>query len=485
MRKKAMQRPNILWICSDQQRFDTLGCYGNSFVHTPHLDGLAETGTLFEYAFSQSPVCTPSRACFLTARYPRTCRTRQNGADIPENEVLLTKLLADGGYECGLSGKLHLSSCNPLVCKTMERRIDDGYSEFHWSHDTGAGWGTHNEYYAWLEGHGKQYQTSQHPDCPYVALGMPAEFHQTTWCIEKACQFIEARKDRCEPWLFSVNMYDPHHAFDPPEEYLQRYAKCLDDIPLPNYVEGELAHKPLYQQYDHESAYGHQAGMPYPDMTPKDHRLVRAAYWAMCDLIDAQMGRLLDTLTKTGQFENTIVIFTSDHGEMLGDHGIYLKGPYFYDCAIRVPLIIVWPGNIKVQRSSALVELIDLPQTLLDAIGLPHHPGMQGKSLWPMLTGKCEADSHRDNIYCEYYNAMPWHQSPTAQTTMVRTERYKLTVDHTRSTGELYDLHSDPTETHNCWDKSNYTEVKMEMLLQMCNRMAWTVDPLPLRQADW
>ena len=116
------KRPNILWICSDQQRFDTLGCYGNEFVKTPNLDRLAQGGTLFEYAYSQSPVCTPSRTCFLTGRYPRTTRCRQNGQDIPEDEVLITRMLADEGYICGLSGKLHLSPCHPSVCKTMERR---------------------------------------------------------------------------------------------------------------------------------------------------------------------------------------------------------------------------------------------------------------------------------------------------------------------------------------------------------------------------
>ena len=140
-----MQRPNILWICSDQQRWDTLGCYGNTFVHTPNLDRLAKNGAFFEYAFSQSPVCTPSRGSFLTGRYPRTCRARQNGADIPAEEVLVTKMLADAGYTCGLSGKLHLSTCNPSWCTTMERRIDDGYTVFHWSHDTAGHWGTNNQ----------------------------------------------------------------------------------------------------------------------------------------------------------------------------------------------------------------------------------------------------------------------------------------------------------------------------------------------------
>jgi arylsulfatase A-like enzyme len=401
-----VSKPNILWICSDQQRYDTLGCYGNRFVRTPNLDRLAETGTTFEYAYSQSPVCTPSRACFLTGRYPRTCRARQNGADIPEDEVLVTKILADAGYVCGLSGKLHLSACNPSACETMERRIDDGYAEFHWSHHSGGGWGTHNEYWAWLEAQGATFEARPYPGSKFIRLGPPAHLHQTTWCAEMACQFIEARAGDGAPWLFSVNMFDPHHAFDAPEEYLQRYVDRLDEIPLPNYVEGELDDKTRWQQYDHEGAYGHVAGYAYDEMGPTDHRLVRASYWAMCDLIDDQVGRMMETLEETGQLENTIVIFTSDHGEMLGDHGIYLKGPFFYEPAVHVPWIISWPGQVQSQRSGALVELTDLPQTLLDAIGLPYHPGMQGQSLWPMLTGQVDAREHRDDVYCEYYNAM-------------------------------------------------------------------------------
>jgi arylsulfatase A-like enzyme len=314
---------------------------------------------------------------------------------------------------------------------------------------------------------------------------MPPKLHQTTWCAEKACDFMRERGDDGEPWLFSVNIFDPHHSFDPPTECLAPYLARLDEIPLPNYVEGELAGKPAFQREDHEGAYGGAAGFPFDAMSERDHRMVRAAYWAMCDLIDDQVGRMLDTLEATGQRDNTIVIYTSDHGEMLGDHGIYLKGPFFYEPAIRVPLIIAWPGTIAAQTSPALVELTDLPQTILDAAGLPHHPGMQGRSLWPLLTGEVDADFHRDDVYAEYYNAMPWHREPTAQMTMVRTTTHKLVMDHAHNTGELYDLVADLAETHNRWGDPAYAGIQMRMLQRLCNRMAWTVDPLPLRRAAW
>ncbi|MDR2552149.1 MAG: sulfatase-like hydrolase/transferase [Treponema sp.] len=482
---EAARKPNILWICTDQQRFDTLGCYGNGFVKTPVLDSLAGESALFEHAYCQSPVCTPSRGSFLTGRYPVTSRTRQNGADIPASEVPVTRLFHDAGYYCGLSGKLHLSACNPQSgCTKMERRIDDGYDEFHWSHDTGKSWGLYNEYYRWLEErHHRTYETVNLPETRWVQRGMPAEQHQAYWCAQKAVDFIEAQKDSGKPWLFSVNIYDPHHPFDPPEECLKPYLEIIDSLPLPDYETGEELKKPIWQRWDHEHAYNGAAGFPYDRLSPREHRLIRAAYWAMCDNIDAQVGRMLAALERTGQRDTTIVVFMSDHGELLGDHGIYLKGPFFYDCSIRVPLIINWRGHIGQQRRGALVELNDLPQTLLELCGLPAHEGMQGKSLVPLISGA--AAGHHESVYCEYLNAMPWQKGPPAFATMTRTERYKLVTAHSAGGGELYDLGEDPGEHRNLYGDPAYTGVKVEMLERLLRHWSRTADPLPPRKAAW
>ncbi|MBD3254418.1 MAG: sulfatase-like hydrolase/transferase [Candidatus Lokiarchaeota archaeon] len=479
-----MSKPNILWISTDQQRWDTLGCYGNSFTKTPNLDKLAEGGVLFTHAYSQSPVCMPSRGCFLTGRYPRTCRARQNGADIPEDEVPVTKILSDKGYICGLSGKLHLSACDPEVCKGTERRIDDGYDQFFWSHDSGNYWAM-NEYHQWLQQKKIKYISKRFKRSRYIQFGQLPGNTQTTWCVEKAISFIQNTASHSQPWLYSVNIFSPHHPFDPPESYLNRYLDHLDEIPLPNFTEGELENKPIWQKIDHEGAYGQTEKYRYPRMKEKDHRLVRAAYWAMCDLIDAQVGRLFSVLKETGQYDNTIVIFMADHGEMLGDHGLYLKGPYFYEPAIRVPLLISWPDRLEPKKVDNMVELIDLPQTILEMVGIPDHPGMQGKSLSPLMNHNSQEQHHKDDVYCEYYNAMPWHKDPVAFSTMLRTENYKITVDHSHSFGELYDLKADPNEITNLWNLQDYSEIKMEMLLKLCNRMAFTTDPLPIRRGNY
>jgi len=478
-------RPNVLWICSDQQRFDTLGCYGNPFVRTPHLDRLAEGGVLFDHAYCQNPVCTPSRASFLTGRYPRTTRVRQNGQSIPPDEVLVTKLLSDAGYVCGLSGKLHISACYPGVCAATEPRVNDGYDEFHWSHHPGANWPT-NEYFHWLREKGATFSHESFEGEEYVETSVPEDIHQTTWCAQKAVNFIEACAQFDHPWLFSVNFFDPHHPFDPPREYLERYLDRLDEIPPPNHVPGELDNKPPFQGRDSQGAYSSESAFRWADISERSHRLIRAAYWAMCDLIDAQVGRILEALDRTGQRDNTIVIYMSDHGEMLGDHGIYLKGPYFYEPAIHVPLIVSMPSAVaKNVRSSALVELVDLAPALLDAAGLERHPGMQGRSLWPLLTGHADPSHHRDDIYCESYNAVVRHRVPKAYTTMVRTRTHKLAAVHGLDTGELYDLEADPGETHNLWNRAEHRDLEIAMLERLSDRMAWTTDPLPIRAGAW
>ena len=480
---------NILWICTDQQRSDTLGCMGNPYVNTPNLDRLADSGMLFEQAYCQNPTCSPSRASFLTGRYPRTTRCRQNGQKIDPSERLISKLFSEAGYVCGLAGKLHINPCQPSVCKGMEERIDDGYDVFHWSHGAHDGWATH-EYFQWLREQGVRFSSRPVPGTRLVQYGMDEQHHQTKWCTDKAINFIRANAEYGNNWFFSVNYYDPHHPFDPPKEYLDRYINHLDELPMPNYHSGELGDKPLFQKMDHKGAYNkhdsNNAAIIFDEMSEYDHKVVKAAYYAMIDLIDKQVGRLLDVLRETGELERTIVIFHSDHGEMLGDHGIYLKGPYFYEGAVHVPLIISCPEVIPAGRHvEQLVELIDLAPTLVEAVQLPHQPQMQGRSMWKLLTGGEQPMLHPKGVYSEYYNSMPWHKNPTAQCTMFFDGRYKVVDVHSTEEGELYDLENDPAETVNLWYNPAYLAIKAEMLRKLCDAMAFTCDPLPERISEW
>jgi arylsulfatase A-like enzyme len=485
------KKPNILWICTDSQRYDTLGCYGNPFVRTPNIDKLAERGVLFENVFSQNPLCTPSRVSFLTGRYPITTGLRQNGQNVKPTEKLVTRLLADEGYVCGLSGKLHLSACDHRLAnfreagawkgkdenyyfRGVEQRIDDGYSEFHWDHHPGHP-SPSSGYTRWLQDRGQTYSTPRRDDSSFVLHGMPDEHHQTTFCIEKAIGFIKAYKGSPYPWLFSINMFAPHFPFNPPDEFFERYLPFLDDIPLPSCREGELDGKPPYQK-----KFAYEGPFAPDKMTGRDHRMVKAAYWAMVDHIDHQVGHLLQALEESGQADNTIVIFTSDHGELLGDHSIYKKGPFMYDGAMKVPLIISYPAAIEGgRRSSALVELADLAPTILDMAGLPRYPAMQTRSIWPYMLQQGELGAFRDDIYSEFYNSNP--NDPKQYCTMVRTDRYKLVAWHGQQLGELYDLEADSRELNNLWDSPGHAAVKCAMLQRLCDRMAMTTDPLPHR----
>ncbi|MEK6236409.1 MAG: sulfatase-like hydrolase/transferase, partial [Planctomycetales bacterium] len=357
-------RPNILWICTDQQRFDTIHALGAKRIRTRWIDGLVNEGVAFTSAYAQSPVCSPSRASFLTGRYPRITGCRQNGQRINPSEKLASRLFADAGYRCGLAGKLHLASC---ANSRLEERIDDGYHDFHWSHHPQPDW-LENEYAQWLSEQGQSWKRLYGGlETPYVKSGVPARFHQTTWCAEKAIDFI--RENQGRPWFFSFNCFDPHHPFDPPPEYLERYDP--DDMPLPKRGPGDPSEKTRFQQLDCEWAHNEPDGFHSAGMTDRDKRETIAAYYAMIELIDDQVGRMLDALEQTGQLENTVVIFMSDHGEMLGDHGIYFKGPHFYEEAVHVPLVIRYPRRFQQGlRSDALVELTDLAPTLLETAGL-------------------------------------------------------------------------------------------------------------------
>ena len=218
-------------------------------------------------------------------------------------------------------------------------------------------------------------------------------------------------------------------------------------------------------------------------MTDRDKREVTAAYYAMIELIDENVGRMLSALEETGQLDNTIVIFMSDHGEMLGDHGIYLKGPHFYEAAVHVPLIIQWPDRFQSgQKAQGLIELTDIAPTLLEAAGLPIPQSMQGKSLVPILEGHADSNTHRDYVFSEYYNAWSHRHSYGS---MYRTDSHKIIVYHGTDQGELYDLNSDPDEFKNLWQCESTAALKSTLLKAAFDASVFTMDPSPPREGPF
>ena len=471
----STDKPNILWICTDQQRYDTIGALGNAAIRTPNIDRLCAEGVAFTHAYCQNPICTPSRTSFLTGLYPSTVHGNINGNahfNIPENARLVTARLHDAGYDCGLSGKLHLAS----AWEGEEERVDDGYRKFWYSHSGTQDHNNANQYWTWLKSIGRfdeVMDTSNHK--PEVRSGVsyrkefPAELHQTTWCCDRAIEFMN--EERNGPWLMSVNIFDPHPAYDAPESL----AADIDPNAMP---------KPPFKESDLEiqeklSTHVFQKSPKAPDEAQQSRT---ANYYAMIELIDDNVGRMLDELEKTGQRDNTVVIFTSDHGQLLGDHGLENKGCRFYEGLVRIPLIISWPGHFKAGlQSDALVELTDIAPTLCD-LASTDQGWTHGKSLLPILTGDATPDHHKDAVRCEFFNVldMNWNRGdapPPSYGTMHRTRQHKLSVYHGNDYGELYDLEADPDEYNNLWEDPDSQAIKIQLIKESFDASTVIHDP--------
>jgi len=483
-------RPNILWFCADQMRYDTISSLGNQHIRTPSIDALTANGVVFENCYVQNQLCTPSRASFLTGRYPAAHQVYRNGnAYFPDNEVLVTKLLAEAGYDCGLIGKLHLSSAS-----IVETRPDDGYRFFSWCQN--PGWEEiegSNDYWNWLRDQKRIDPRELFSSTPsYLSTGVPAHFHQLAWCAETAISFID--EDREGPWALSVNPFDPHPPFDPPPEFAAKYDAYNLSPPL--FRDSDVARQEQFSNVRNQKITsvnpvlteeeraefapgpGDDRGARPPDRF--DGMAVKAAYYAMIENIDHQFGRILSHIENIGELENTIVIFTSDHGEMLGDHGLIYKGCKFFEGLVHVPLIVSMPGTYqKNLQTKALVESIDIAPTLLEASGLDIPYFMQGQSLHGLMTGSLSAEHHKEVVVTDFNDSLGTSDvDHYTQASMTFDGRYKLAVYHShQGLGELYDLEDDPGEFTNLWNDPASENLKTELIARHLDVMMSTVPP--------
>lgn len=489
--------PNVLLISTDQQRFDSLGCYGNPAVQTPVLDQLAAEGTLFENCYAASPMCSPSRASLMTGLYPRNHGLWANGVAMAGNHPLLSRTLADIGYDCGLVGKFHLA---PADAGRTEQRFDDGFRMFEWAHDP-VHTSPQNRYQQWLaQNHPDIYQAYQEQarrpwdaEAGNQARGalpldtVRPEAHYSSWVADKSIEFIDddARPDG-QPFFLIANFFDPHHPFGAPQEFLDLYDPATLRSPVGS-IE-ELRGKPSPQLgYSEKSYAGTAPG--FQEYSPQEISELIATYYAMISLVDSRVGRILAALDRSGRADDTLVIFTSDHGEMLGDHAMLLKGPMLYEGAVRVPLIVKWKDHLPAgARIPQLVETIDLTSTVLAATGVSAMRDAQGADLRPLANGT--AENWRDWSLVEYRDG-GFPQAEPIFTTMLRHGRYKLIFWHGRPAvnrpleGELYDLESDPGEINNRWNDPGVADVRREMTERLVDVMVATEDRSQPRTANW
>ncbi|UFU07808.1 sulfatase family protein [Ruania halotolerans] len=496
-----MTRPNILLISTDQQRWDALGASGNPHITTPHLDRLAAQGARFTNCYVQSSVCAPSRASLMTSRYLHNHGVWANGVDINPDEQLFTRALTDAGYDCGLVGKFHLGAAQH---HRVEPRVDDGFRVFRWSHDPYVR-SEANHYHTWLE------KTFPGVLDDAMARGgaaaidtLPTEQHYSRWIGEETIEYLTTGREKDKPFCFVVNFFDPHHGFGSPPEYRGRY----DAQALPGPIHSDLSTKPaIYSEASKKSYAGASRG--FAEHTDSEIQDIIAHYYAMVTLVDDEVGRILDTLEAEGLAEDTIVIFTSDHGEMLGDHQMLLKGPMMFDCSVRVPLLVRWPSRIQPETvRDELVEWIDLAPTLLAAAGVDAMPRQQGRDLAPLWRTEDAGEAYRDSnegsgsaadtsawedrnwVLSEYRNSC-WPYDPPVHTTMLRQGDWKIVVHHGPPStarareGELYDLANDPHEQVNLWNAPEADGTRLELERMLLDVLVATEDRSQRRLSEF
>jgi len=531
---------NFLFIITDRQRADHLGCYGNPVLRTPHIDALARKGFLHERYYAASPICMPNRSSMLTGRMPSVHGVRGNGVPLPLDTTTIVDLLRAAGYRTGLIGKAHLQNNTgeppiqtppevdlakiqpPPHLREANAPISEEplyYQEWarHWwsnpEHDLSLpyygfdhvslcikhGDMVHGHYGRWLE---QQHPGSDKLRGPKNALpgaehfvvpngyrtAVPEELYPTTYVADETIRFLERHtQDHPErPFFLQCSFPDPHWPFTPPGRYWDMYDP--DDMPLPPSFAGNeqppipyLTH--LRGQRDSGTRPSIWDNHPLAAYTIAIHaqeaREAIALTYGMISMVDDAVGRIVNHLEKRGLTDNTVIIFKSDHGDFMGDHQLLTMGPIHYQGLIRVPFIWVDPARKQDGKvSRALAGDLDFAPTILDRAGLQPHFGIQGKSLMPLIRG--DVDTGDECLLIEEENQrilMGFDEHPRCRTLLMGP--WRLTIYDRVRWGELYNLEEDPDEMRNLWDDPAHLKVKCDILDRMVHRMTELADRAP------
>jgi arylsulfatase len=450
-------RPNIVFIITDQQRIDTIAANGYDHMITPNIDALVKRGAVFENMYVTAPSCAPSRASLFSGTYPHTNGVFRN--DEPWSYCWVSEL-NKAGYRCVNVGKMH----------TMPIEGEFGFHERHVVENKDR---DHPNLPFYLDNWDKAihargaYKPSRvtyakRPDYS-EKLGafvweQDEDLHPDVFVGETACWWLE-RYPGTEPFFLQVGLPGPHPPYDPTQEYLDQYLGR--DLPEP-ILDCDLSTQPapLRALRQNHLTQGHDAVVHLEHPTREQLQLQRAHYYANVTMIDTQVGNIVAALEARGVLDNTMIIFTSDHGDCLNDHGHSQKWN-MYEQSVHVPAIICWPGKIREgQRLSQLVSLFDFGPTVLEAAGVEVPDWMEARPLSDLLFDIPSAP--RDQVFAEHSDDAIL--TDTEFMTMIRQGPWKLVHFVDSPEGQLFNLDQDPGERRNLWDDSAHQATRQSLI---------------------
>jgi arylsulfatase A-like enzyme len=517
--------PNFLVIMTDQHRADHLGCAGNGIVKTPHIDRLAAGGRMFKRFYVSTPICMPNRATFFTGRLPSLHGAHCNGAPLDRRANTFTWMLKGAGYNTELVGKVHLQNMTaqpatmqkivqpglppqPGFDEALQNMFADGRydqeSTALWANDPGHGldlpyYGFDKVSLCTMHGDvvGGEYARWLRAECPNAAqlIGpanaspdprysvpqayrtqLPEKLYPTTWVEQNAKDALRRlSKESEKPFFLMVSFPDPHHPFTPPGKYWDMYDPDKIDAPLSLYGEPGNPAIAALREARRSGRTNTQGTMPIA-ISEREAREATALTYGMISMIDDCVGGLLATLQEVGASHDTVVIFTSDHGDFMGDHGLMLKSVLHYQSLVRVPFIW-WEHGLNAPgfATDALHSTLDVGRTVLSRAGVQPFWGMQGHEMNSSLSDPRAPGSDAVLVEEDGHEICAGFDRPVRVRTLV-TSRWRLSIYDGQSWGELYDLKDDPHELNNRFDDPTAGPIRAELF----ERLAY----LQMEQAD-
>ncbi len=494
------QRPNILFITSDQQRADCYGFEGRK-VKTPHLDEMAANGTRFSAAITPNLVCQPSRCSILTGLLPMTHGVSDNGVDLPTSMIErgYAPALAAAGYDTAIIGKAHFntshtfaptgtpecreSSANygpdwfgPYVGIEHVEMMLEGHNMFP---PMAPPRGQHYERWYHADGRGEERTALYKTALPPISTAhetfnsaLPVAWHNSTWIGDRTIDYLRNHRDR--PFCLWASFPDPHHPFDAPEPWSRLHHP--DEVDLPQHRTLDLERRPWWHKaslegkpkMEHEGLRKfREKSSRTPHQSEQQLRELIANYYGMISLIDFQLGRIRLALRDLGLLQNTLIVYSTDHGDWLGDHGLLLKGPMAYEGLLRVGMLVEGPGVPQGKVVADPVSTLDLPQTFCDYAGTALPAGAHSRSLRPLIEG----GASRDFALSEW-DLRASRCGVDLDLRTVRTRTHKLTLELNSGAGELYDLVNDPAEMDNRFGDAGCAVAQRELTEMIRSRPA-------------